>query len=126
MKQQVDFKSKKVTTEQWYDIYEDWSLIEASFAKQYGIRIRRELNMSWQEFSNLLSSIMPDTPLGEIVSIRSETNKKVIKSFNSTQRKIHTDWKAKQANKKLENPKALELEMKALEKAFEFMYGNNK
>lgn len=43
---------------------EDWPLIEASFAKQYQIRLRRDLNgMNYAEFRALLSGLMPDTPL---------------------------------------------------------------
>ena len=48
------------------------SSIEASFLKQYGIRLREDDNMSYSEFCSLLSNIMPDTPLGQIVSIRAE------------------------------------------------------
>ena len=33
-----DFKTSN-ETESWYDMEEDWSLIEASLAKQYGINI---------------------------------------------------------------------------------------
>jgi hypothetical protein len=43
---------------------EDWLLIEASLAKQYGIRIRKEIDtMSYAELCNLISGLMPDTPL---------------------------------------------------------------
>lgn len=43
---------------------EDWPLIEASLAKQYGIRIRKEIDtMDYAELCNLISGLMPDTPL---------------------------------------------------------------
>lgn len=76
----------------WYDILDDWELIEASFAKQYGIRLRREPDMTWAEFSALLSGLMPDTPLGEVVSIRSETDRKRIERFTPAQRRIYDEW----------------------------------
>ena len=46
--------------ESWYDLLEDYDLIEASFAKQYGIRLRNEQDMTWSEFATLLSGLMPD------------------------------------------------------------------
>lgn len=58
-----DFKTNN-ETELWYDMEEDWPLIEASLAKQYGIRIRKEIDtMSYAELCNLISGLMPDTPL---------------------------------------------------------------
>ena len=80
--------------ESYYDILSDWNLIESSFLKQYGIRLRNsgEDDLSWQEFCSLLSGIMPDTPLGQIVSIRAEKDPKRIKEFNKEQKRIRNDW----------------------------------
>ena len=58
--------------------------------------------MPWPEFCSLLSGVMPETPLGQIVSIRSEKDPKVIKNFNPQQKKIRSDW-AKRKYKKLKN-----------------------
>jgi hypothetical protein len=61
--------------------------------KQYGIRLRQELDgISWEEFCVLLSGLMPNTPLGRIVGIRAEENPEVIKNFNSDQKRIRNDW----------------------------------
>lgn len=90
--------------ESYYDLEEDYDLIEASFAKQYGIRLSRENDMSWAEFCSLLSGLMPDTPLGQIVSIRSETDSKIIKNFSKEQRKIRSDWILRRNRKLKENP----------------------
>lgn len=76
----------------YYDIFEDWGLIEASFAQQYGIRLRNEEEMSWDEFSTLLSGLNVETPLGHIVSIRAETDRERIKRFSPAERKIRSDW----------------------------------
>lgn len=59
---------------------------------QYGIRLRND-DMSWNEFCTLLTGIMPKTPLGEIVSIRSEEDKDILKNFTKEQHKIRNDWK---------------------------------
>ncbi|WP_338630678.1 Gp15 family bacteriophage protein [Clostridium baratii] len=93
-KKQSDF-NKKISN-QWYDLYEDWELIDASFTAQYGIRLRNEPDMSWDEFCTLLSGIMPKTPLGQIVSIRSEEDEDMLKNFTKEQHKIRDDWRKRQ------------------------------
>lgn len=63
-----DFKENN-DTELWYDLEEDLPLIEASLAKQYGIRIRKEIDtMSYAELCNLISGLMSDTPLRKYYS----------------------------------------------------------
>lgn len=42
--------------------------------------------MTWSEFATLLSGLMPDTPLGQIISIRAEKDKEVIKRFTKEQK----------------------------------------
>lgn len=75
---------------------DDWDLIEASFTTQYGIRLRSETDMSWAEFCTLLAGIMPKTPLGQIVSIRSEENKDMLKNFTHEQHEIRNKWRNRQ------------------------------
>ncbi|WP_270576908.1 Gp15 family bacteriophage protein [Thomasclavelia ramosa] len=69
--------------------------MEASFFKQYGIRLRQVDDMSWDEFCSYLAGIMPDTPLGNIVQIRSEDDKNIIKNFSSAQKQIRSEWRNK-------------------------------
>ena len=49
--------------------------------------------MSWSEFCTLLAGIMPETPLGQVVSIRSENDKEVLKSFTKEQHRIRNEWR---------------------------------
>lgn len=70
---------------------DDYDLIEASFLSQYGIRLK-VTELQFDEFLNLTSCLMPDTPLGQIVAIRSETDTDVISNFTEQQRKIRNDW----------------------------------
>lgn len=93
-----DFKTRS-NDEDWYDIEDDWPLIESSFFKQYGIRLRSVHDMPWDEFCSYLSGIMPDTPLGNIVQIRSETDKDRLKSFTTEQRRIRSEWMNRRAKK---------------------------
>lgn len=67
-------------------------MIEASFLSQYGIRLKTT-ELEFDEFLNLTSCLMADTPLGQVVGIRAETDAETIKNFNDTQRKIYNDWK---------------------------------
>lgn len=93
-------------------------MIISSFLSQYGLRIRTKEfeSVSWDEFKSLLSGIDPETPLGRMVAIRSETDKNVIKNFNKDQKRIYNAWR----NRKAETmtPATYEQEMKALEQMF--------
>ena len=79
-------------------------MIVASFRSQYGIRLATDLpSMKWREFAAYMSGLDGKTPLGRIISIRSETDGDVLKQFTPEQRKIRRDWqlrKAKQIPKK--------------------------
>ena len=70
---------------------DDYELIEASFLSQYGIRLK-VTELQFDEFLNLVSCLMPDTPLGQIVAIRSETDAEVINNFTEAQKQIRNDW----------------------------------
>lgn len=84
---------KRKEENKWYDLFEDWELIEASFLTQYGIRLRLVDDMSWNEFCTLLSGIMTETPLGQIVSIRAEEDKDILNNFTEEQHKIRNEWR---------------------------------
>lgn len=56
--------------------------------------------MPWEEFKQFLSGVGPDTPLGRIVAIRSESNENVLKNFTPSQRKIRAEWMEKTAKAK--------------------------
>lgn len=103
-------------------MYEDWGLIEASFTAQYGIRLRQEEDMSWSEFCTLLAGIMPETPLGQVVSIRCESDKEVLKSFTKEQHRIRNEWRRRRtkavASDKDEVKKQLKMFQEAMKKAF--------
>ena len=70
---------------------DDYDLIEASFLSQYGIRLKTT-ELEYDEFLNLTSCLMPDTPLGQIVAIRSETDAEIISNFTEAQSQIRNDW----------------------------------
>ena len=92
-----DFKqSSSNDGESWYDLIEDWELIEASFTQQYGIRLSRD-DLDWWEFQTKLQLLNAETPLGQVVSIRAENDPEKLKSFNKDQRRIRNEYRNKQA-----------------------------
>lgn len=101
-------------------------MIVSSFLTQYGLRIRTKEfeTVSWDEFKSLLSGIDPETPLGRMVAIRSETDKDVIKNYNRDQKRIYDAWR----NIKAESmaPATYDQEMKALEQMFAQLCGGDQ
>ena len=87
-----DFKKPANNKEIWYDLIDDYPLIEASFLEQYGIRLN-ETDMSWREFSDLLACLSADTALGRIVAIRSEDDAEILKNFTKGQKEIREEWR---------------------------------
>jgi hypothetical protein len=72
--------------------------------------------MSWGEFSTLLAGIMQKTPLGQIVSIRSEEDENLLKNFTSDQHKIRNEWRNRQVDDMPDEEK--ENEIKKLQEIF--------
>lgn len=118
-------RTKAPPAERWYDFYDDWDLIEASLFQQYGLRIRKELHdISWDEFCTHVSGLLPDTPLGKIVTIRSETDKNVLKNYTPQMRAIRSKWTNKMAQEKLKDVEHLDQEFDAWETVLAKMFGN--
>lgn len=107
----------------WYDFYEDWDLIEASIAQQYGIRLRNEIKtISWAEVKMLISGLLADTPLGRIIQIRSEDNKETLKQFTPDMHKIRNQWRNKIAKDKLKDEERLNKTFDNMEKMLRILF----
>lgn len=89
-------------------MFDDWELIESSFLKQYGIRLREDgdADIAWQEFCSLLSGLMADTPLGQVVAIRSEKNPDRIGRFTDGQSRIYYEWRKRMSEERKKDPTA--------------------
>lgn len=48
--------------------------------------------MPWIEFKQMLAGIAPDTALGRVVAIRSETDEEILKHFTREQNRIRNEW----------------------------------
>lgn len=122
MNRRVSVNQKK--RESWYDFYDDWDLIESSIAQQYGIRLRNEINtISWSEVKMLISGLLSDTPLGRIISIRSENDKEQLKHFTPDMHKIRNDWRNRLAKEKLKDEDSLNRTFENMEKMIEVLFG---
>ena len=101
------------STDPYYDLFEDWDLIISSFLTQYGLRIRTKEfeTVSWDEFRSLLAGLSPETPLGRMVAIRSESDDNVIEHFTADQKKIWNTWR----NRKAENMTQTEYDQQMIE-----------
>lgn len=80
-------------------------------------------SMDWQEFCTLLSGIMPETPLGQIVRIRSEDNKDMLKLFTPEQKRIRSEWRMKINPVKEMSEEEKEAEVKKLEQILAQAFG---
>ena len=119
-----DFKTTK-NNENWYDLEEDWDLIASSLKKQYGYSIRKEINeMCWAELCNDISGLMSDTPLGNIVEIRSEEDKEKLKYFTQEQKNIR--WKYRTKISKNVDKEEYKKVIAEFQKMFKGMAGDNK
>jgi hypothetical protein len=76
----------------WYDADYDRILIEQSIAKQYGVLPSQQENLKYSDWYKMVSGLMHDTPLGQVVRVRSEADKEIIKNYTSDQRAIRDEW----------------------------------
>ncbi len=79
--------------------------------------------MSWGEFSTLLAGIMPETPLGQIVGIRSEEDKETLKHFTPDQHRIRNEWRSKRYRKMVQDPEAAARMIKSFQDACRQAFG---
>lgn len=77
--------------------------------------------MSWDEFCDLMSGLDPDTPLGRMVQIRTETDKDILKEYTPGMKKIRNDWLKKSASKKSEDD--VNQFLKSMQEVFKSMAG---
>ena len=102
---------KNSSNDVWYDLAEDYPLIEASFLEQYGIRLN-EVDMSWREFSDLVACLSADTALGRVVAIRSEDDAEILKTFTKWQKEIREEWRKN--HRKVQSKEEYNASMQAL------------
>ncbi|MBQ4123627.1 hypothetical protein IJD44_07920 [bacterium] len=117
-------KTQQSNFEQWYDMFDDWKLIESSIAQQYGIRVRKEIkNLTWGELSSYIEGINSDTPLGQIIAIRSENDREKLKSFTTEQKRIRNEYRSKMVKNKPISDEEFKKQLEGMKQAFIAMAG---
>lgn len=71
---------------------------------------------------------MNDTPLGQVVRIRSEDNKEMLKHFSSYENRIRRDWAAFRAKKQLaeKTPEQIQSDISAIELMIKKAFGGGE
>ena len=75
---------------------DDLDDIIASFAKEYGIDLETNDELTWCQFSRRLSRLGPNTALGRLVQIRTEKDGEVIKHWPPSLKRENANWQHKQ------------------------------
>lgn len=71
---------------------------------QYGIRLEQEKHtIKSSEYRRLLSGLNGDTPLGYVVQIRAETDRKRIQEMTIKEKEIREQWRNFKRKERLEN-----------------------
>ena len=50
-------------------------------------------SMDWKEFITLLAGLRKETPLGQMIAIRSEEDPQILKQFSAEQNQLRTQWR---------------------------------
>lgn len=79
--------------------------------------------MTWDEFSTLVAGLLPDTPLGYIVQIRSENDREKLKHFTPEQKKIRAAWRTRNMKKVEMSPEEARKAVEQFEKMMAAMFG---
>ena len=102
----------------------DAVLIEQSIATQYGILPKDQSDLPYPEWSKLVSGLMDNTPLGRVVAVRGEEDRKIIAQMSPWQRKIRSEWQSFVASKTVQKSrKELMAQMADLEQMLAKAFG---
>jgi len=104
-------------------VFFDAVLIEQSIAKQYGILPGAQGELPYPEWAKLVSGLMDDTPLGRVVAVRAETDRKAIAKMNPWQRRIRSQWRSFLARRA--SPGTQKQELAALQRSFAAAFGGD-
>ena len=74
----------------------------------------------------MFSGLLPETPIGHIITIRSETDQKRIKDFNEDQRRIYREWQSKMSKEKEKDIETMKKDMESLSKLLQEMFGEKR
>lgn len=71
-----------------------------SCAKQYKLLPSAQEELHFREWLMLVSGLMEDTPLGQVVMIRKETDRRRLKGFTRHEHRVRSEWQRYRAAQK--------------------------
>lgn len=100
-------------------------LIEQSIAAQYGVLPAAQGELPWEEWAELVSGLMDNTPLGRVVAVRAERDPKAVAKMPPWQKRIRSEWRRFQAQQAVRtaDPAQLRREMLSLQNAMAKLFG---
>lgn len=100
-------------------------MIVSSFAQQYGIRLEKEKHtIKLREYRRLLIGLSGDTPLGQIINIRRETDPKKIKEMTNHEKQVRQEWiEFKNTQKKIVDKKQEEQKLLQVQNMLKSIFG---
>lgn len=82
--------------------------------------------MTWDEFRSLLSGLLPDTPLGQIVQIRAENDREKLEQFTPEQKKIRAAWRTRNMKKVEMTPEEARKAVEQFERMMASLFGGGE
>ena len=97
----------------------------ASFAQQYGVRLEKERRtIRLREYRRLLIGLNGDTPLGQIINIRRETDQKKISEMTNHEKEVRREWfEYRNAQKKMIDKKQGEQKLLQVQNMLKSIFG---
>lgn len=69
---------------------------------------------------------MPETPLGQVVSIRCENDKNMLQHFTPEQHRIRNEWRSRQAREMMSDPASAASMVRSFQEACKQAFGKEK
>lgn len=101
----------------------DAVLIEQSIAKQYHVLPSEQRELSYCDWAKLVSGLMHDTPLGQVVALRSEDDPEILKHMTAEQRAVRREWFAFQNANRQYSLQDMRKQSEQLEKMIASLFG---
>ncbi len=90
---------------------------------QYPQKDLHSEDMDWREFKVLLAGLGVNTPLGQIIAIRSEDDPNMISSFTKDQKRIRDEYRKKQNNRLLVNDQIKDISNVSVQDVLSNLFG---
>lgn len=91
-------------------------------AKQYHILPSEQEDLHYSDWYQLIAGLMEDTPLGRIVLIRKEKDKKTIEGYGSYEKEVRRRWQRFRLEHPLESAPSAEDISSHFEKLFASLF----